>query len=322
MNKILPSVIFYFLQLSVFGQMQYKGLSVVAPSNEPDSSIWQNIKNTKANAISLMPYAYSRNGSDVIYNSQRQYWGESVDGTRQMIRDAHKNQLTVMLKPHLWLMPNTYTGQLNFNSQAEWKTWTESYLKYIFHFAELAEEEAVDMFCIATEMQSMWQEYPTGFIALIEGVKKRYNGKLTYAANWDEYKSFPFWSYFNYIGIDAYFPIDKNNINASFKEIRKELEAFSEQKNKAILFTEWGFRSINDPYTKPWESYSEESGDETTQAEAYTYFFESWQNSKHLAGVYIWKWFVDSYSGHRRTTGFTPQGKAAEKLLPKYFSIQ
>lgn len=320
MSRTVTLLVLCVIQFNLLAQMQYKGLSVVAPYKEPENGIWADIKAVNSNAISLMPYAYSREGSnEVVYNNSRQHWGETEEGVRKMIRDAHSNNLSVMLKPHLWLMPNTYTGKLTFEDEKDWEVWTESYLKYIFYFAEIAEEEGTDMFCLATEMQSMWKEYPTGFLQLIEGVKKRYKGKLTYASNWDEYNSFPFWTYFDFIGIDAYFPIEKTNIKGSFKKLRQDIEAFAKQKKKSIIFTEWGFRSIADPYTKPWESYGEEKANNEIQAEAYNYFFESWQNSEHLAGVYVWKWFVHGSRGQRGLTGFTPQNKPAEQIIGKYY---
>jgi hypothetical protein len=38
-------------------------------------------------------------------------------------------------------------------------------------------------------------------------IRKIYTGKLTYAANWDDFDKVPFWKELDYIGIDAYFPL-------------------------------------------------------------------------------------------------------------------
>ena len=70
---------------------------------------------------------------------------------------------------------------------------------------------------------------------LILKIKKLYKGKLTYAANWDEYKRIHFWNVLDYIGVDAYFPLtDKkssstNNRNCKYVW-RRWINAVSQSK--------------------------------------------------------------------------------------------
>jgi hypothetical protein len=305
--------------LGLTAQWTYKGLSIVAPSNEIDSSDWSSAMQTNFNTACLMPYAYMRNGSDVIFNHERQYWGESDKGTREMVQQAKKLGLKVMLKPHLWIMPNIFTGQLNFDSPERWKSWAPSYREYIFHFAEIAEEENIELFCLATEMESFWTEAPEEFKLIIEGVKKRFSGKITYAANWDEYTRFPYWNEFDFIGVDAYFPLDKNKPKKSWTNHKNALIALSDSLEKQIIFTEFGYRSIADPFTKPWESYSNNNANYTAQLKAYEAFFTVWLIDEHIAGGFIWKWFMGNFRGSGSGTTFSPQFKPAEKLLRKYY---
>jgi hypothetical protein len=44
-------------------------------------------------------------------------------------------------------------------------------------------------------------------VAVNQENKKNLLGKLTYAANWDDFDKVPFWNELDYIGIDAYFPL-------------------------------------------------------------------------------------------------------------------
>jgi hypothetical protein len=44
--------------------------------------------------------------------------------------------MTVMLKPHLWVNHNFYTGDLDFSTDVE--KWEADYEKYILDFAQLA----------------------------------------------------------------------------------------------------------------------------------------------------------------------------------------
>jgi hypothetical protein len=63
---------------------------------------------------------------------------------------AH-DQMTVMLKPHLWANHGFYTGDLDFSSD-EWKKWESNYEKYILDFAQLAQNENIELFCFGTEL--------------------------------------------------------------------------------------------------------------------------------------------------------------------------
>lgn len=291
----------------------------MAPSTEIDSTHWETALATNANTACLMPYAYMRNGSDVIFDHERQYWGESDKGVKEMVQQAKKIGLKVMLKPHLWIMPHVFTGQLTFEDKSRWVSWSESYRKYIYRFAEIAESENIELFCIATEMESMWVEAPEEFAKLIIGVKKRYSGKLTYAANWDEYKRFPFWNQLDFIGVDAYFPLDKKSPKNSWKAHQTIINALSDSLSKQVIFTEFGYRSIPDPFTKPWESYNKHDANYTAQVKAYDAFFKTWISDQHVAGAFVWKWFMGDFRGPGSGTTFSPQFKPAEKLLSKYY---
>jgi hypothetical protein len=55
------------------------------------------------------------------------------------------------------------------------------------------------LFCFGTEL--VWLQRPcTGHNSFI--IRKIYSGKLTYAANWDDFDKVP-WNQLDYIGIDA-----------------------------------------------------------------------------------------------------------------------
>jgi hypothetical protein len=99
------------------------------------------------NAVSLVPYAYKFRNASVNYNNERQWWGERTEGiiSNQM---AHDHKMTVMLKPHLWANHGFYTGDLDFSSDAEWKKWESDYEKYILDFAQLAQNENIELFCL------------------------------------------------------------------------------------------------------------------------------------------------------------------------------
>ena len=100
------------------------------------------------------------------------------------------------------------------SSEADWTRLEASYTKFILTYAKLAQETKVDILCIGTELERFVMSRPDYWCGLIERIRKIYNGKLTYAANWDEYKRTPFWDMLDYIGIDAYFPLSEKRMDS------------------------------------------------------------------------------------------------------------
>ena len=98
--------------------------------------------------------------------------------------------------------------------------WFANYTNFIGTFADLAQSKgrraALDW--LRNEYDS--SSRPTTRVGsnLISNMRSRYNGKLTYAANWGPlsqnvggYQNVPWWNQLDYIGIDAYFPIATQN---------------------------------------------------------------------------------------------------------------
>ena len=168
------------------------GVSFVGPPREIDSaeiSLPKRIINS--NYLCLMPYGSIPEGStELKYNSEWQWWGEKTKGAATMIKLSKEQGYKIMLKPHIWKKHGAFTGHHTYRTKNEWEAFEKSYSTYILDFAALAEK--VELFCIGTEWGEFVQERPEYWLTLIKEVKKVYTGKLTYAANWDEYKKVPF----------------------------------------------------------------------------------------------------------------------------------
>ena len=78
---------------------------------------------------------------------------------------------------------------------------------------------------------------------LIKEIKKVYTGKLTYAANWDNYENVTFWKKLDYSGIDAYFPLSDaktpslQNCFIGWESHFKMIKNLSKEVNKPVIFT-------------------------------------------------------------------------------------
>ena len=305
---------------------EIQGLAVSAPPRKMDSTAFEPMLAINANSIAVIPYAFCKLPEATIqYNNGKQYWGESDEGVMQTIRMAHDRNISVMLKPHLWIARGAYTGDIKFADDAQARKFEESYTEYILHFAKIAEASRVKIFCIGTELGGMVASRPLYFPSLIAAVRKVYSGKITYAANWDDYKRFGQWELLDYIGVDAYFPLSPEKeptletLMQSWKPIKQELKDLHSKTGKPILFAEFGYRNSDFNTKEPWKEIEKVQND-NNQVIAFEALFKSFQNESWFAGGYVWKWYVDQRQlSFNRQIDFTPQGRAATETLGKWF---
>ncbi len=184
-------------------------MTLESPPKAIESTGFLPIKNIHANFVCIVPYGFSTiNKHQVIFNHKRQWWGEREEGVIELIRMAKENEMKVMLKPQVWLQGG-WVGDFVLESDKEWLDWERAYKKYILFYAQIAEKNDVDIYCVGTEYKTAAILRPDFWISLIAEIRKVYKGKLTYAANWDEYNEISFWDKLDFIGINAYFPLSQ-----------------------------------------------------------------------------------------------------------------
>ena len=105
-----------------------------------------------------------------------------------------------MLKPQIWVSHGEFTGYIEMNNETDWSALEKSYSNFILDFAKHAETLKIEIFCIGTELEKFIENRPEYWKNLIKKIKNVYKGKLTYAANWDEFKRTPFWNEIDYKG--------------------------------------------------------------------------------------------------------------------------
>lgn len=307
------------------------GVSFVASSLELEEKFVQPIVDIHANYAAIMPFGFieSLDHPEIFYNSDRQWFGETMEGAKQYIAELHKKEIKVMLKPHIWVWHGEFTGMLKMANEEDWKSFELSYEKFIMDFAILAETEKVDMFCIGTELESFIVHRPEYWVQLITKIRGIYHGKLTYAANWDEYKRVSFWEYLDYIGVDAYFPIAMSQTptideaKLGWVRWKTEMEKISDKTGKKIIFTEYGYRSVDFAGKEPWQATREmKSLNFESQKNLLQALYEEVWNEPWFAGGFLWKWFVD---GERvdgtKDTQFSPQNKPAAEVVKRYYML-
>jgi hypothetical protein len=118
---------------------------------------------------------------------------------------------------------------------------------------------------------------------------------LTYAANWDEYKRVPFWEQLDYIGVDAYFPVSENKTptieeaKAGWQSWKTEMQGVATAHNKKIIFTEYGYRSVDFAGKEPWKSNRDmiQINLEAQSNLSKALYEEIWDEEWFAGGVYL-----------------------------------
>lgn len=304
------------------------GVSFVASRDSIEDKHLTPVVNLNANYASVMPFGFVRELAhpEISYNSERQWFGEKVEGVKQYVDVLHKHQIKVMLKPQIWVR-GEFTGFIKMAHDEDWKLFENSYSKFILDYAKAAQEANVEIFCIGTELETFVDERPEYWQSLIVEIKKVYKGKLTYAANWNEYDRTPFWKDLDYIGVDAYFPLcdsqtpSLENCKKGWLPYKEHLKTFSEQLQKPILFTEYGYRSVDYAAKAPWKADMDMVGvNFDGQSNAMQSLFEEVWSEDWFAGGFVWKWFHDHNNvGGKEDTQFTPQNKPVEALIRDFY---
>lgn len=331
--RIVGFLLLCLLQLSCVGQVTPKmnGVSFVASRQEVTQEHVDPIVEVNASHAAVMPFGFIRDLSSpkIIFDSERQWYGETRKGAKQYVELLHKNGISVMLKPQIWVSRGEFTGSIKMEAEEDWKLLESTYEDFIVTYAGLAEEANIDLLCIGTELEQFIANRPDYWIALVKKIKAVYKGKLTYAANWDEYTRTPFWKDLDYIGIDAYFPLSEEKtptaeqLKAGWQKWKTPISELSKKIKKPVIFTEFGYRSMDYTAKKPWlVDRNEEGVNFEAQAIATKAIFEEFWPEDWFAGGYIWKWFIDhEESGGLDCNRFTPQNKDAEEVIRAHYKM-
>ncbi|WP_300435010.1 glycoside hydrolase [Christiangramia sp.] len=304
------------------------GISLVAARDSLSEKQAERILEINANAVALMPYAFMRDkeNPELIFNIERQWFGERAEGIEQSILMLKKKDLKIMIKPHIWLRNGDFTGDLKFPSEADWQKFERSYRNYIMLYAKIAEKHHIEIFCIGTELFNFVKERPEFWKELIRDLRKVYEGKLVYAENWDKADQVDLWQELDFIGIDAYFPLSEKlspseeEIISGWRKHTEMLKNLSSEYKKQVLFTEYGYRSIDYALKEPWNSGKNIANiNHNLQARALKVLYEEFWTENWFSGGYLWKWHQHEDSGGIENDRFTPQNKPAENIIKEYY---
>ncbi|MBQ0734365.1 glycoside hydrolase family 113 [Aquimarina celericrescens] len=326
---------FLLLLITIFSgcsgqQSKINGVSFVGSPNEISIKEIEPVVKVNANWAAVMPFGFLRNleTPTVVFNVERQWWGERIEGAKKTIALLNKKGIKVMLKPQIWVWRGEFTGNINMDSEENWKVLENSYEEFMMLYAQLAQEMKVPILCIGTELHTFVQTRPQFWGLLIKKIRSIYKGKLTYAENWDQFDKAPFWQELDYIGIDAYFPVAESQ-TPSIEELKEgwqkhkiDIMKLQNKVDKPVLFTEYGYRSVHYTGKEPWDSNRIEGNfNFEAQNNALIALYEEFWSEPWFAGGFLWKWFHNHGEvGGKRNNRFTIQNKPSEKIIQEFYS--
>ncbi len=294
---------------------------------------------TNANWIALSPQVYLT----ASYNNNtpsRPYTypiNREIDQLNRVIpKVVNSGFQHIMLKPltEFWEVNGSYFwGDFYVNNEDEWQEIEKTYEELLYEFAKLSVKfPEVKMLSIGNELREFVKRRPQFFHNLIFKIKTDFpNLKLTYAANWDEYKNTPFWEELDYVGINSYFPlINKKTpthleLKNAFKPIKEKLKSISCTTNKPILFTEYGYRSIDYGAWKGWKlgEITSKNVNYQTQTNTYTAFYDTFWNEDWVAGGFFWEWKLnlESETYNPNNNGWYVNNKPVEAIIKSTYEF-
>lgn len=276
-------------------------------------------------AVSIMPFAFqpAADGPALRYLNRRP--GSETDaGCIHAARRAHSRRLKVLWKPHLWVREPSWAGEVEMQSEEDWRAWWRGYSRYILHHAVLARWSGAEVFSIGVELDRTlvrrddWRR-------LIAAVRRVYPGLLTYSGNWYEgFEKVPFWDRLDFVGVDAYFPLAEGDaaspelLARGARLAAERLAAVSKRTGKPIVLTEVGFAARRAAWHEPHREGGEYS--EADQAASYRALLEALGGQRWLAGLFVWKAFSVPIPGKDGRPDFRFLGREAEAEIRAFLA--
>jgi len=239
-------------------------------------------------------------------------------GLSQVIASARAAGLKVMLKPHVDVLDGTFRGDIQ---PSDPEAWFRSFGSFVGRYADIAASGGAELFAVGTELKSLSTD-TEAWNSLIDAVRKRFPGEITYAANWDEVWQVQFWDRLDMIGVDAYFPLSQEgerptpeSLASAWQPNVDGLAALSDQWGLPVLVSEIGYPSQVGSTAHPWEVRNGDPPDQQLQAMAYEAAFDAFSDKPWLRGILWWSWRADPKAAEQLELEYTPEGKPAEAVF-------
>jgi len=251
-------------------------------------------------------------------------WTATDTALSVAVARAHELGLKVMLKPmvdpeDVWAH---WRGEILGSPE-----WFKSYETFVSFYAEFAEQNNVDLFCVGCEFKATEQD-ETSWGRVVDEVRKRYSSPLAYAALFDSFQGITWWDRLDYVGIDAYFPLTTrkdpslDELEQAWIRMANAIERWASTITRPIIFTEIGYRSGDGSNLEPANWIATLNSDLQEQFDCYSAAFQVLWNKPWFYGFYWWIWETDPNAGGINDSDYTPQNKPTESLVRSWYSLE
>ena len=255
----------------------------------------------------------------------------------EIIRTAHRLRMKVYLMPafiptHPKINLGGFEKSVTWRGVIEpvdWEAWFESYGVFIRFWAEFAQKEGVEMFCVGTELRSA-EPYTEQWRRTIRKVRQVYKGPIAYAADWSSFDKPQFYDQVDVIGISAYFPLITRpasqpprleDLVNSWRNIQKRVLRLKAEYGKPLIFNEIGYNAVEGVSRIPgnYKIWGRKPS-LPEQTLCYRAFVQAWKDTPELDGTFIWSWGKGNKDGSwpdDAAYGFA--GRPAGDLIRDFF---
>jgi hypothetical protein len=282
----------------------------------------------------------------------------AVPNLEELVRNAHRAGLKVMVKPHLEMRahepteeerrvlrgpdegarrkllarlraqwearPRAWHNDIEMKKESDWQAWFARYEAYVLTYVRQAAAAGADAFCVGRETDKAAILREADWRRLIGRVRESFKGPLTYSANFDSYGRIPFWDALDVIGISAYFPLTDaeapsgERLIAAWDGLLDSLEAFARLKYRRVVFTEIGYPAVASAARRPWDD-ARGPADVWLQARLYEAALQSVATRPFMAGTFFWIWEGVARPPFRDAS-FSIQDKPASFVMARWYA--
>ncbi|MCS6797466.1 MAG: hypothetical protein NZ898_02860 [Myxococcota bacterium] len=279
-----------------------------------------------ANWVSITPFGRIASLSDthVAMDFEAPYERNRL-AVRRVVEQARARGLRVLVVPHLWVEQGGWRGHIDPGSPERWARFHESYRRFVLAWASDAAAAGADAFSIGVECASWSGRFGGVWRTLIEQVRARFAGLLTYSANWDEAEHVLFWDLLDVVGINAFHPLaDRSGASdadyfAGAERNARAVGDLARTLQMPVLFVEVGYTSRPDAAVEPWLWPDDIVGvpvDEIEQSRALEATFAAFVPQPWFVGFFVWRYYATLHDVSQEAPwGFSPHGKLAERAL-------
>jgi hypothetical protein len=322
LTQLVPENEVIEVSSDINGPVFQKGMSYVSwPPNFDSANSNESLhflSSTNTEWVAICVFWYQDNLSSTrIYPS---YNTPSNSSVVKVIGRVHELGMKVMLKPMVDPLNGSWRGQIPSST-----AWFQSYANFINFWANFSQKHGVDLLCVGCEFSAN-DVQAASWENITAGVRERYSGPITYAANWNHYQNLNWWSSLDYVGIDAYFPLTKINdptveqLKAGWSPWVNAMASWQSTVNKPIIFTEIGYRSALGTNKAPWNYSTSLPVNLQEQVNCYNATLQTFHNKNWFYGFYWWNWETNPHAGGNSDTGYTPQNKPAQSLITSWYA--